>query len=572
MAAGYWQIEVDERDRHKTTFLTKYGFFEHVRMTQGLCNAPATFQRVMHLVLRGLAWDKVLVYLDDVIVLGRSFEESLENLEVVLQRFKVHNLKLKPKKCSLFTKQVRFLGRKVSRHGVSVTNDHVQRVLDWPRPKTALQVSKFTGFVNYHREFIQGLAETMKPLYALTKPKAPFEWTERCEHAFQQLKRDMTTTPVLAFPNNDDPFILDTDASDTAIGAALYQIQNGVERPVSFASHTLTPAQTRYCTTRKELLSIVVFTRHYKHYLLGREFTVRTDHGSLTWLFRFKHPEGQLGRWLEELSQYAMTIQHRAGVKHCNADGLSRIPEELDQCSCYEAGKDVTSLPCGGCAYCIKLHSQWDKFEKEVDYVVPLVVRRVNSPQNNTVRVGTTNDATDGDVDTNYMTQFSPQELRDAQLLDGELCPVINWLEGEPPTQNDFHLQGIETRTLWKCREQLRILHGVLYYRWVDDRGCSTLRLVVPHSMRNDILQMSHDRRIGGHWGRDKTYAKLRQNFFWSSMRRDCHLFVDTCNVCHLNKGGRTQRAALLHYQAGVPGERVHLDFLGPIREINTSS
>ena len=112
---------------------------------------------------------------------------------------------------------------------MSVTNDHVQCVLDWPRPKTALQVSKFTDFVNYHREFIQGLAEAMRPLYALTKP---FEWTERCEHTFQELKRDMTTTPVLAFPNNEDPFILDTDASDTAIGAALYQIQNGVERPV----------------------------------------------------------------------------------------------------------------------------------------------------------------------------------------------------------------------------------------------------------------------------------------------------------------------------------------------------
>ena len=174
---------------------------------------------------------------------------------------------------------------------------------------------------------------------------------------------------------------------------------------------------------------------------------------------------------------------------------------------------------------------------EKVDYVVPLVVRQVSSPQNNTVHVDTTNDATDRDMDTNYMTQFSPQELRDAQLLDGELCPVINWLEGEPPTQNDFHLQGIETRTLWKCREQLHILHGVLYYRWVDDRGCSTLRLVVPHSMRNDILQMTHDRRIGGHWGRDKTYAKLRQNVFWSAMRRDCQLFVEPCSVCHLNKG-----------------------------------
>ena len=103
LASGYWQIMVDERDSHKTAFLTKYGLFEHVRMAQGLYNAPATFQMVMNLVLRGLAWNKVLVYLDDVIVLGRSFEESLENLEIFLQRFEMHNLKLKPKKCSLFS-------------------------------------------------------------------------------------------------------------------------------------------------------------------------------------------------------------------------------------------------------------------------------------------------------------------------------------------------------------------------------------------------------------------------------------------------------------------------------------
>ena len=162
---------VDERDSHKTAFLTKYGLFEHVRMAHGLCNAPATFQKVMNLVLRGLAWNKVLVYLDDVIVLGRSFEESLENLEIVLQRFAVHNLKLKPMKCSLFSTEVHFRGLKVSREGVSVTNDHIQSVLNWPRPKNALHVSKFTGFVNYHREFIQGLSEKNETALCINKAK-----------------------------------------------------------------------------------------------------------------------------------------------------------------------------------------------------------------------------------------------------------------------------------------------------------------------------------------------------------------------------------------------------------------
>ena len=135
------------------------------------------------------------------------------------------------------------------------------------------------------------------------------------------------------------------------------------------------------------------------------------------------------------------------------------MPEELEHYSRYETGRDVSSLPCGVCLYCRKLHSQWDRFKVKVDYVVTLVVRQVNSPHNNTVQTNTADVAIDGDTKTNYMTQISSQQLRDAQLLDGELCPVITWLEGEPPPQNDFHTEIIETRTLWKCREQLRIVH-----------------------------------------------------------------------------------------------------------------
>ena len=170
----------------------------------------------------------------------------------------------------------------------------------------------------------------------------------------------------------------------------------------------------------------------------------------------------------------------------------------------------MSSLPCGGCPYCRTLQSQWGRFEIEVDYVVPLVERQVNSPHNNTVQTNTADDGIDGDTETNYMNQISSQQLRDAQLLDGKLCPVINWLEGEPPPQNDFHTKGIETRTLWTYREQLRIVHLYLYYRWVDDRGISVQRLVVPHSMKYGILQMTHDRRTGGYWSRDKTV--YRQN------------------------------------------------------------
>ena len=135
----------------------------------------------------------------------------------------------------------------------------------------------------------------------------------------------MVTAPILSYPNASDMFVLDTDASNHAIGAVLSQVQDDVERVVCYGSYVLTPEQRRYCVTRKELLAVVRFTRQFRHYLLGRKFLLRTDHNSLTWLLRFKYLEGQLARWLEELSQFDMTVVHRSGVKHGNADGMSEF-------------------------------------------------------------------------------------------------------------------------------------------------------------------------------------------------------------------------------------------------------
>ena len=148
---------------------------------------------------------------------------------------------------------------------------------------------------------------------------------------------------------------------------------------ICYGSYVLTPEQRKYCVTRRELLSVVRFTRQFKHYLLGRKFLLRTDHNSLTWLLRFKHIEGQLVRWLEELSQFNMVVQHRPGTQHGNADGLSIIPDEEEFCDCYRAGIDLESLPCGGCKFWSRAHHQWSRFQEDVDDVVPLAVRSVST-------------------------------------------------------------------------------------------------------------------------------------------------------------------------------------------------
>ena len=164
-------------------------------------------------------------------------------------------------------------------------------------------------------------------------PSATFSWGTEHEKAFDALRQKLMEAPVLGYPNSENVFILDTDASHNAIGAELLQVQNGVERLIGFGSFVLDSAQRSYCTTSKDLLAVVRFTRHFKHYLLGRRFTLRTDHNNLIWLMGFKNIEGQLARLIEEFAVYNMEIVHRPGKDHMNADDLSRIPDSLVQCN-----------------------------------------------------------------------------------------------------------------------------------------------------------------------------------------------------------------------------------------------
>ena len=271
----------------------------------------------------------------------------------------------------MFQTEVEYLGRTVGRDGMRVGTNCIETIQKWPVPTSTKDVERFYGFANYHRSFIKDFAQISAPLHALTG-KNPFHWETEHQTAFEQLKTALTSSPVLTLPTADGKFILDTDASDIAIGAELLQIQNGEERCIAYCSFNLTPEQKRHCTTRKELLAVVRFTRHFRHYLLGRPFDIRTDHSSLQWLMNFRNLNGQLARWLEELSQYQMTIYHRPGAKSVNVDSLSRIPD-LNPCPFYNYDIEPHQLPCGGCNYCTRAHQNWSDFIQEVDDAVPLV-------------------------------------------------------------------------------------------------------------------------------------------------------------------------------------------------------
>jgi hypothetical protein len=300
LKSGYWQVELREEDKPLTAFTTRRGLFEWNVMPFGLTNAPATFQRLMEKVLEGLQWKVCALYLDDIIVFAPTAEEHLRRLALVLDRCGQAGLKLKPSKCEIMKTRVSFLGHVVDASGIRTERTKVKMVEEWRTPQTVTEVRSFLGLTSYYRRFIPGYATIAKPLHELTKKDVEFTWKPECQTAFESLKHHLTSADVLTLP---DPkckeFVLDTDASNYAIGAVLSQTQGGKEKVIAYASRCLDAAEKNYCVTRKEFLSVVYFMGYFRHYLLGAETVVRTDHGSLQWLKKLRNPSDQMARWIK---------------------------------------------------------------------------------------------------------------------------------------------------------------------------------------------------------------------------------------------------------------------------------
>ena len=240
LASGYWQVELDPDDREKTAFVTHQGLYEFNVMPFGLCNAPSTFQRLMEFVLTGLQWSVCLIYLDDVIIFSKNFDDHLRRMEEVFGRLREAGLKLKPQKCRFLQKEVTYLGHVVSENGVSTDPSKVSKILDWPIPRNVSELRSFLGLASYYRRFIKDFAKIAVPLHRLTEKNKPFVWSESCLEAFNELKRELTNHPILAYPDFNKKFILDTDASDYGIGGVLSQVEGNEERVIGYASRSLT--------------------------------------------------------------------------------------------------------------------------------------------------------------------------------------------------------------------------------------------------------------------------------------------------------------------------------------------
>lgn len=531
LSQGYYQIPVADEDVEKTAFSTRMGHYEFLRMPFGLCSAPATFQQMMHKVLSNHNWEKCLIYIDDVLIFGRSAEEHYQRLRSVLQRIREAGLKLSPEKCVFMQREVEFLGHVIGKDGIKTSDTKIEKILKWPTPANEDQLRSFLGLCGYYRRFIKGYCYLAAPLEKLcqgtfqkSKPnrkttvERKLEWNEQHEQNFQKLKNALVSAPVLSFPTREGHFILDTDACHDGIGAVLSQVQEGKEKVIAYASHKLSQSERQYCITRKELLAVYKYTTQFKHYLYGKKFTIRTDHRALCWMLNWKRPStSQYCSWIAELENYDFEIHYRPGKEHINADALSRLPS-CEQCELkHEEPKRRRN---------VKVLDHKECKTENIRKLSMSAVKNWNQEEDQDIKIVFQL------MKSGKMKERCPEELKHASYI---------------------------AKKLWSHRESLRIRGDMLFLAQDDQYA-----LVVPRRERKMLILNYHQSL--GHIGIGKLVDVMKRKFYWPSMSTDIRLIVNTCRGCAERKVKAPIKHNPEHVCTGYPFEKIAVDIAGPLQ------
>ncbi|MCG7866651.1 MAG: DDE-type integrase/transposase/recombinase [Candidatus Thiodiazotropha taylori] len=571
--SGFWQVGMAPEDRQKTAFATSLGLYQWTVMPFGLANSPSTFQRLMEDVLRGLQWTELLLYMDDIISPCQTVEEGLKRLANIFDRLVEANLKLKPSKCAFFQKQAKFLGHIVSSSGVSTDPEKISAVKDWPIPRTAKQVKSFLGLCSYYRRFVEGFAKIARPLHKISDKGAKFIWDDDCQEAFIRLKLALISSPILAYPVLGTTFIIDSDASDKSVGAVLSQEQNGYERVIAYMSKAINKHEQSYCTTRKELLAVISALRTFHAYLYGQPVLLRTDNAAVSWMRQLKKPTGQMARWIQEIETYDLTVIHRSGLKHSNADALSRRPcrvcerqEKLNAAAEAEAEAETDTD-------CEEIETQPKEVPDTSSHHTELTEKLVQA-------ITTTQDQTDtspsptatpqGQTNSQVLLEgWTALEIREAQLQDKSIGPLIQSIEtgSARPNWDQVSDGNASLKTLWRKWDRLKLFDGILHCTYVDtDLDVEHDLLIVPASKRAEVLHYYHDIPTAGHLGKDKMLFRIKKVFCWPGLKDDVARYCNSCDKCTARKTpSHPSRAPLQRFQVGEPMEKIALDVLGPL-------
>ena len=330
MSQAYQQVELEESSKKFTVINTHKGLFEYTRLPFGISSAPAIFERVMEGLLQNIPG--VVVYIDDVLITGKTDEDHLQSLETVLKRMEDAGMLLKKDKCCFMTKSVSYLGYIIDAEGLHPTKEKLQAIRDTPSPKNLTQLKSYLGLLSYYGRFLPNLSNFLFPLYRLLRRQTPWTWSKTEEETFQNSKKLLMSSKLLVRFDPSLELILACDASNYGIGAVLaHCLPDGLEKPIGFSSRTLTETEKRYSQLEKEGLACIFGIKKFHSYLFGHPFTIYTDNLPLKSLFCEKQAvpaqaAGRIQRWALILANYEYKILFRPTHKHSNADALSRLP------------------------------------------------------------------------------------------------------------------------------------------------------------------------------------------------------------------------------------------------------
>ncbi len=560
---GYHQIRLDQDAKDKSAFVTHQGKFSYTVMPFGLKNAPVTFALAMSKIFHNLTFKSCLVYLDDIILYNRTFEEHLATLTDAFARLRKANLKLHPGKCVWAQAEVPYLGHIFSRTGVRADPAKIKVIADLKPPKDQKQVRHFLGLTGYYRRFVPKYSIIAAPLFKLLSKDQKFVWDDQCELSFQTLKKALVSPPILSYPDMTKEFILSTDASRSGIAYILSQKDDtGLERVIAFNGRSLSRQESNWGVTEIECLAVICGIKTYRHYLADKPFKIITDHSCLQFLNKIKEHTGtgRLARWSLLLQPYQYTVCYKPGKSHTNADGLSRLVDTAPEkdvpeddswanpaiCQGQVTATDSADHQTGKEYYAI--HFDYPEGQNEVPLQLPIST----SLKKETLVPELSNDD-DTVIDLAHLQETCPQVgpiyryLRHDQLPDDpKKAKRVIWQSDSYGLEGDimFHIFQPRTRGLPKVSRVIR-------------------QVVIPQSLQEPLLRFYHQTAYGCHSSFLRSYWTLRQKYFFPGMYEACYQFTQSCEDCQRAKSNQTtHRPPLIPLPTAGKFERLHMDVI----------
>src|SRR5882672_466506 len=482
-------------------------------MPFGLTNAPASFQHFINDIFSDILDTYVVAYLDDILIFSNNLDDHIKHVREVLSRLRDNSLFGKLEKCNFHKSSTTFLGYIISSNGIKMDPEKVEATLTWPTPKCVKDIQSFIGFANFYRRFIKDFAKVVAPLTRLTKKDTAWLWNTTTQNAFDTLKTAFTSAPILKYFNPELPIIVETDASDFAIGAVLSQKDNtGILHPIAYFSRKFIPAKLNYEIYDKELLGIVEAFRVWRAYLEGAQYQiiVITDHKNLEYFTTTKVLNRRQARWSETLGNYDFVIKYVPGT-------LNRKPDALSHRSDYHP--------------------------KEGDNTIE---GHVLIKPNQLIIAAISTESINHDLSA---------EIINAYKKDPFTKNLIKYLKNPKPKKPNEIKQLIKN---YNYKNDFILFNGLIF---IPNKTNIKLR----------ILHNHHDSKIAGHYGQAKTFELISCNYFWPQMRSFINEYISTCDQCKKCKASRHKPLGYLQPLPITKGpwKSISMDFIVSLPESN---